>query len=34
MVALMFGMSVLLAISLRDLFRIAVEYKEENVLTI
>ena len=34
MVALMFGMSVLLAISLRDLFRKAVEYKEENDLTI
>lgn len=34
MVMLMFGMSTLLAISLRDLFKKAVEYKEENDLTI
>lgn len=34
MVVLLFGMCILLAISLRDLFRVAVEYKEENELTI
>lgn len=34
MVVLVFGLSVLLAISLRDLFKKAVEYKEENELTI
>ncbi len=34
MVVLVFGLSILLAISLRDLFKKAVEYKEENELTI
>lgn len=34
MVVLVFGLSILLAVSLRDLFRVAVEYKEENELTI
>lgn len=34
MIVLMFGMCVLLVISLRDIFKKAVEYKEENDLTI
>ena len=34
MVVLMFGMCVLLVISLRDIFKKVVEYKEENDLTI